>query len=133
MTDFFATGAYNFVDIDDDGDLDIVTVPFNGAPVVYENQLPTAPALVIELRDSGANRLAIDARVEFLTDTGDRLVRTVKASCGFLSTYVREAWFGLGTATHARRLVIIWPDGHVSETDGVFYKWRRYRVTRLRP
>src|SRR5439155_3147442 len=65
LEDHVPTGAYLYLDYDGDGDLDIITHPFQLTPVVWRNDSPKGPAFELSLDDRRSpNRAAGGARIE---------------------------------------------------------------------
>ena len=106
-------------DIDNDGDLDLL-ITNNGqdAELLRNDGGNRAHALLLRLRGSGRNTEAIGARV--LVTTGSRTQeRDIKAGSSYLSQNDLRAHVGLGTATHADRIVVRWPSGHTETLSDV--------------
>ncbi len=102
-------------DLDGDGDLDIVVNNLNAPARIYENRLCGGRAITVQLAWEGTgNPTAIGAQVVASGDSGDRLVRTVESSRGYLSGASATVHFGLGADRDAVDLEIVWPDGRVS-------------------
>ena len=102
-------------DLDGDGDLDIVVNNLNAPARIYENRLCGGRAITVQLAWEGTgNPTAIGAQVVATGDSGDRLVRTVESSRGYLSGASATVHFGLGADRDAVDLEIVWPDGRVS-------------------
>ncbi|MCB9885289.1 MAG: CRTAC1 family protein, partial [Planctomycetes bacterium] len=103
------------VDLDGDGDLDVVVGNFNDTAAVYENRGTDGHALVVALRGQVSNRFGIGARVEATLADGRRLLRENWLSRGYLSGQNPEVHFGLGAADKVASLRVRWPSGHVQE------------------
>jgi hypothetical protein len=100
-------------DLDDDGDVDIVTNEFNDGPQVLISNLAQESELKylsIQLVGSESNRDAIGAWVEVVTDKG-KLTRYQDATSGYLSHCSLPLYFGLGEATKVERVEVRWPSG----------------------
>lgn len=110
------------VDLDRDGDVDLLTAELDGPVHVLENRTLTggeraegAPHwLGVELVDEGAGRrrTVVGARVDVVLGGGARL-RTdeVTASAGYQASGPPEVHFGLGSAERVEGVRVRWPDG----------------------
>jgi hypothetical protein len=107
-------------DLDEDGDLDIVTNEFNAEPMVLISNLAEKKSdlrfLKISLRGSKSSRDAIGARVEIKTDQGS-YVQVNDGKSGYLSQSRMPLYFGLGTANAIEQVRVIWPSGTVQNLD----------------
>ena len=109
----FSNGvAYS--DLDNDGDLDLVTNNLNDPAFVYENQLKASPKayLKLKLQGSAANPQAIGTRV-YLYQHGQRQYAFHAPQRGYLSTVSHTLHFGLADTTNVDSLQIVWPDQRV--------------------
>ncbi len=131
LTDSLATGAYVYVDFDHDGDLDIVTLPFDGPVRVFRNRLARGQAIVIELRDGIGNRFGVGSKILIHYSRDRHQIREIKASGGFLSFDPMVAHFGMGEHRRVDRIEIRWSTGEQTELRGPFPVGARYRITRV--
>ena len=98
-------------DWDDDGRQDLLLRSRNAPRLrLLQNQSPPAHFLSIELEDPGPNGDAIGAKI-FVEAGGRTQRRTLHAGDGYLAQSSLRASFGLGTATVAERVAVVWPDG----------------------
>jgi hypothetical protein len=100
------------VDLDGDGDLDIVVVENGGPARVYINRLDK-PEKSVRLRLIGSgksNRDAIGARVT-ATIGKQTLTQQVPGGNSYLSAPEKTLTFGLGSSSQIDTLEIRWPDG----------------------
>ena len=131
LEDHVPTGASLFLDVNMDGRLDVVTYPFQLTPVLWQNDLASAPGLQITLQDQRtANRAGIGARIEIRAKDGRLQTRDIKASGGYESLDEPVAHFGLGDWGAVASLVVTWPDGQVQTVDGLSLGAGRYTLVR---
>ena len=98
------------LDIDNDGDLDIVVNNLRGSAMLFENRLCGGAGLTVKLTDTDTvNINAIGARVILHTSAGV-MQRDARASGGYLSTDAPLLHFGLPVAARIDKLNVIWPD-----------------------
>jgi uncharacterized membrane protein YraQ (UPF0718 family) len=131
LEDFRVTTSHTYVDIDNDGDLDIITVPVFGNVRVYENNGGGNNAIAIELHDRKTNSYAIGAKVIVRHSNGAKQqLWEVQSGGGFLSFDPLVSHFGLGKDTRADAVEIIWPNGEKDVIKGPFPAGARYVITR---
>ncbi|MEM9260187.1 MAG: ASPIC/UnbV domain-containing protein, partial [Bacteroidota bacterium] len=107
-----------YVDLDKDGDLDLVVNNLNQEAFVYRNNNEDQHYLSVHLEGSGGNTGGIGARVEISTENG-RQIREQFPNRGYLSSVDPVLHFGLGTQTQVQSLVVSWPDGSVQRLEGL--------------
>ena len=124
--------AFSVVDLDNDGDLDLVTNAVNGPLRVFRNNAQSRRALSVELRDHRGNRFGIGSKVEihYGENGGRHQVRELKAGGGFLSYDPPIAHFGLDAFEEVARIEVLWSTGERSVLEGPFAADARYRVER---
>jgi len=100
-------------DLDNDGDLDIVTNDFNSAPQVLVSDLSSRRPihwLKVVLTGTASNRDGLGAVVRI--KTGNRVYTKYNdGKSGYLSQSALPLYFGLGDATTIDRIEIDWPSG----------------------
>jgi uncharacterized membrane protein YraQ (UPF0718 family) len=132
LKDHVPTGAYLYIDFDNDGDLDIITHPFQLTPVVWRNDLAKRAGFQLAIDDRRSpNRSGIGARIEIRTTDRRLQVREIKGSGGYLSSDVPVAFFGLGDWPSVRSIAVVWPDGHSSVLGGLSLGPGSYTLVRL--
>jgi enediyne biosynthesis protein E4 len=103
-----------YVDLDNDGDMDIVVNNIDNYAFVYRNnseKLNSNSYLKVRFEGAGRNREGIGARVEIKCD--DQIfVQENMPSRGYMSSVNHELIFGLGQNKIADEVRIIWPDLH---------------------
>ena len=130
LEDHLPTAASLFVDYDLDGDLDVITYPFQLTPVIWRNDFAAGPGLEVRLDDRRTkNRYAVGARVEIRAPDGRMQMRDIKASGGTQSHDMLVARFGLGDWPSVASIRVLWPDGKSGELAGTL-KPGRYQLIR---
>ena len=108
--DTLISGASALADLDNDGDLDIVTNNINTPASIYENKIPEAGGyLKIKLRASDKNPFGIGTKV-FSYHQGELQYKELYTVRGFQASSEPVIHFGYGSATAIDSLKIIWPD-----------------------
>jgi enediyne biosynthesis protein E4 len=108
-------------DLDQDGDLDIVTSDFNSPPMVLVSNLAERNAdlhfLKIRLQGTRSNRDGLGAKIR--VTAGDQVCTQVHdGQSGYLSQSALPLYFGLGTAASIDHISIEWPSGGRQELKG---------------
>ena len=109
------------LDLDDDGDLDIVTNELNHHPMVLVSDLSERKAdlkyLKIDLEGTQSNRSALGAVVRI--EAGDlKLMKVKDGQTGYLSHSDMPLYFGLGNAIQVDRVEVSWPSGIIQVLNG---------------
>jgi hypothetical protein len=107
----FSYGAA-YVDLDNDGKLDLVVNNIDAPASIYENvqRDSTAHFLRVMLDGEAPNRRALGATL-VLSAGGTRQYLYHSPYRGFMSTMDDREHFGLGTAKRVDTLAVTWPDG----------------------
>ncbi|MFT5846744.1 MAG: hypothetical protein ACI902_000791 [Psychroserpens sp.] len=115
-TPSFSNGmAYG--DLDNDGDLDIITNNIDAAAFVYENKA-TGNFIKIELEGSEKNKFGIGAKaIIYHNDKIQMAENTVTR--GFISSVEHNLFFGLGKDTEVQKIEVFWPNGTMNTFENV--------------
>lgn len=109
-------------DLDDDGDLDIITREFNAPPMVLISNLSEKKNinfLKIRLQGTKSNKNGLGARV--ILKAGDRsFLQVHDGLTGYLSHSVAPLYFGLGENQQVDEIRIDWPNGTNETRKGPF-------------
>ena len=106
------------VDLDRDGDLDLIVTNLEEPPYLYENKVAQGSSIQIRLKGKKSNKFGLGARVEIQVGPNSQ-AREIHTSGGFLSTDEPIAHFGIGKATKADRVKILWPSGAIQEVNNL--------------
>jgi len=97
-------------DLDNDGDLDIVTNNIETPPLIYENTASTEKNwLSISLKGYGQNAYALGTQVTLYAQ-GETFYQELAPFRGFESSVDYRLHFGLGQIKEVDSIKIIWPD-----------------------
>ncbi len=134
LTDFWSVGGYSYFDFDNDGDLDIVSVPVDGPVRMFVNNTAGARSIMFELRDELGNHFGIGSKI--IIRYGDAMekhqMRELQAGGGFISFDAPVAHFGLGSHTTVAEVEVQWPTGDTTTLSGPLSSGNRYILTRKR-
>lgn len=130
LLDFEPTKSYVYLDIDQDGDLDIVTHNIYGELTGYINQNPNNH-IQFEIDDQTGNKSAVGAKIiiEYGGDQKLHQIRELKLSGGYQSFDPLIAHFGLGDHNTVSSVFIQLPDGRKHLYTNSFMSNTRYRIT----
>ncbi len=107
------------MDADNDGDQDVVICRNTGAMAYFRNDLPVAADthwLHVVLDANGVPGFTphgLGAKITVHTAAGSR-IRLMDGGVSFLGTSEYSAHFGMGTATTAQEVRVLWPNGQQS-------------------
>ncbi|MCZ8230073.1 VCBS repeat-containing protein [Flavobacterium sp.] len=108
--DTIISNGSGYADIDNDGDLDIITNNTNTVATIYKNTTDKkANFLKIKLRFEGKNTFGIGAKVISYVK-GQKQFKELQTTRGFQSSSEPMLHFGYGKINTIDSLVVIWPD-----------------------
>jgi enediyne biosynthesis protein E4 len=113
ITGALSTRSSAIFDLDNDGDLDIVTHEFNDRPQILISNLTEKKRihyLKVQLIGTGSNRDGLGATVTVRVG-GQRLTQFQDGKSGYLSQSSLPLYFGLGDATNVQAVEVFWPSG----------------------
>lgn len=109
-----------FVDLNDDGALDIVITSLKERPRVLMNAGASGNHwMELHLTGTVSNRDAIGAAVKVTTASGRTLYNHVSVSVGLMSSSDKRVHFGLGADASVKTVEIRWPSGIVQKITAV--------------
>lgn len=110
-TPSFSNGmAYG--DLDNDGDLDVITNNIDAPAFVYENKT-TGNFLKVKIKGEGNNTFGIGAKAK-IYHNGKIQIAENTVTRGFISSVEHDLFFGLGKDTEIEKVEVIWPNGKVN-------------------
>jgi hypothetical protein len=124
------TLAYTYVDYDNDGDLDVITVPIAGPLTIFENQTKKRNSIMIELADKKGNYYGIGSKIVIRYGEGKHQMREIQSSGGYQSFDAPITHFGLGDTEEIDSIEIQWSTGEKTLLDSGFRAGMQYRITR---
>ncbi|MDO6432528.1 VCBS repeat-containing protein [Flavitalea sp. BT771] len=108
-----------YADLDNDGDLDLVTNNINSTAFIMRNDLAPAPAasnnLTVVLKGDSLNRDGLGTKIFAYAGTSSQMVEQYPVR-GYLSSVDARPHFGFG-ARQVDSLRIVWPDGRTEFID----------------
>ncbi|MBV9622467.1 MAG: VCBS repeat-containing protein [Acidobacteria bacterium] len=107
-----------FVDLDNDGFLDIVVANNGDPPTLLHNEGNGDHFLNLRLAGTRSNRDAMGARVRIVAG-GMSQIREISGGGSYLSQNDLRAHFGLGNATQAEMVEVRWPSGKTDRFQNV--------------
>ena len=117
--DSIISNGSGYADIDNDGDLDIITNNINAVASVYCNQTNTkSNYLKIKLRFQGQNTFGIGSKV-ISYSKGNKQFKELQTTRGFQSSSEPIVHFGYGKISMLDSIVVIWPDKTFQTLKGV--------------
>ncbi len=133
LESFFAISAYSYLDIDNDGDLDIIAVPAQAPVFVYLNESETGNSIAFQLEDHIGNSFGIGSKI--IIHYGDKneyhQMRELQSGGGFRSYDAPEFRFGLGDHKKVNAVEIRWSTGEITRLDAELPGGAVYRISRL--
>ncbi len=106
------------VDLEGDGDLDLLFTSLNGIPRLLRNDGKKGHWLAVRLVGERSNRDGIGARVT-VSAAGRRQARQITRSSSFAGSTLPVAHFGLGSSARVDRLEVRWPSGARVVREGI--------------
>ncbi|GAB4015351.1 VCBS repeat-containing protein [Spirosoma koreense] len=110
-----------YADLDNDGDLDIITNNLNEPARLYRNTIretASAKYITVRLKGSAANPFGIGAKVTVEVDSLKQ-VQEYFPTRGFESCSHGELLFGVSTGAKSARVRVRWPDGKTQQLNNV--------------
>ena len=132
LDDVGITHSFLYIDIDQDGDLDIITRSAVGQIYVYQNNTSINKSISIQLVDMIGNRNAVGAKIYIVYGDKSELaqMRELNLGGGFMSYQIPIAHFGLGEHDQINSIMVKWADGETTTINQQFYAGAKYIIER---
>ncbi len=115
-----------YADLDNDGDLDIITNDMNAPAGIYKNnareQISSSHYLTLQLKNNAPNVFAVGAK-GFLFSNNKVMYKEVQPVHGFMSSTETLLHYGLADKNTIDSLIIIWPNN-------TFQKFKNVKVNK---
>ncbi len=121
--------SYTYIDMDNDGDLDVIMAPVVGPLMVYRNDY-SGGSITVDLDDDMGNSKGIGANVTIHYADGKKQMRDLLASGGYQSYDAPILHFGMGTNESVSNISVRWADGEFTTLDGNFAVGQHYSISR---
>ncbi len=122
MADAGYSNGSAYVDLDNDGDLDLLVNNIHGNIMAYKNKsedIGKSNWLQVAFSGSKNNPLGVGARARITFGNGNIQYQELTPTRGFFSSSQHILHFGLGESTMVERLEIQWPDGLVQIKENI--------------
>jgi len=129
LDNFLQTNAYTYTDIDNDGDLDIVSLAIHGYVAVFVNN-NEKNSITFSFNDGVGNHFGIGNKIIISYGDSKQQIREMKSGGGFLSFDAPILHFGLGSHEVVTKVEIIWSTGEQTIIEEDFPANNQYTFTR---
>jgi uncharacterized membrane protein YraQ (UPF0718 family) len=126
------SSSYTYIDIDRDGDLDIISNTLYGPFKVYTNNNTEGNSITFKIVDEKGNRFCLGCTIiiRYGPDGKRHQMREIKTGGGFHSYDAPMAHFGLGQYKTIQQIEITWSTGEVSTIQQDFLANYEYTLDR---
>jgi hypothetical protein len=132
LDDYDHSSSYTYIDIDRDGDLDIISNTLYGPFKIFTNNNTQGNSVTIKLVDEQGNRFCLGCIliIRYGSDGKLHQRREIKTGGGFHSYDAPVAHFGLGKHKSIHQIEIIWSTGETSKLEHTFSANHEYTIHR---
>ena len=132
LDDYDHSSSYIYIDIDRDGDLDIIANTLYGSFKVYTNNETKNNSVTFKLHDEKGNRFCLGCKliIHYGKNGEKHQFREIKSGGGFHSYDAPEAHFGLSEFNTVKKIEIVWSTGEKTFLEGNFSVNHEYLIQR---
>ena len=132
LDDYDHSSSYTYLDIDRDGDLDIIANTLYGSFKVYTNSETKNNSATFKFNDEKGNRFCLGCKIiiRYGHNGEQHQFREIKTGGGFHSYDAPEAHFGLSGFKSIHKIEIMWSTGEKTSLEGNFPVNHEYTVQR---
>ena len=132
LDDYDHSSSYTYLDIDRDGDLDIIANTLYGSFKVYTNNETKNNSVTFKFHDEKGNRFCLGCKIiiRYGPNGEKHQFREIKTGGGFHSYDPPEAHFGLSGFKNIHKIEIRWSTGEKTSLEGNFPVNHEYTVQR---
>tara|TARA_B100001109_G_scaffold255628_1_gene259628 strand:+ start:4444 stop:7638 length:3195 start_codon:yes stop_codon:yes gene_type:complete len=132
LINYLPTHAYTSVDLNNDGALDIVSVPAIGPISFYYNQTHANKSIQFQLIDEVGNKYGIGSKVyiNYGEDSTNSQMKELQLGGGFRSFDISLVHFGLGNFDQVEAAMIVWSTGDTTHIKVPLKAGSTYQLTR---
>ena len=132
LDDYDHSSSYTYLDIDRDGDLDIIANTLYGPFKVYTNNETKNNSATFKFHDEKGNRFCLGCKIiiHYGHNGEKHQFREIKTGGGFHSYDAPEAHFGLSDFENIHKIEIMWSTGEKTSFEGKFPVNHEYTVQR---
>jgi hypothetical protein len=105
-------------DIDNDGDLDLISTTSGGPAILFRNDGVTQNGIRVRLKGIDSNWNGLGARITVVAGS-DTQTQTLRSGAGYLSQSELVLTFGLDSHTQADLIEVEWPGGETDRLEKV--------------
>jgi len=119
LDDYDHSSSYTYLDIDRDGDLDIIANTLYGPFKVYTNHESQNNSVTFKLQDKKGNRFCLGCKIiiRYGLNGEKHQFREIKTGGGFHSYDAPLAHFGLGKTDTIKSIEITWSTGEATQIE----------------
>jgi uncharacterized membrane protein YraQ (UPF0718 family) len=132
IADHTPTACATYLDVDNDGDFDVITSPANSPLRFFENTQHQNRTLLLSLQDLAGQRSALGSRALVSAGQQQQMLE-LKQSGGYASFNPPLLSFGLGDNQKVERLEVRWSHGGHSLVEEALESGYHYRIVRRVP
>jgi uncharacterized membrane protein YraQ (UPF0718 family) len=132
LENFSKQHAFVYIDVDLDGDQDIISRSLDGGLDLFTNTIQDRHSISFEFRDRQGNHFGIGNRLTIYYGEGEtrHQVREITLGGGFVSFNPLRAHFGLGDFDQVSRVQVNWVDGTETIIEQALAADRSYIISR---